>query len=628
MKRKTDTTTISRTRREHKSPATPAAQYRGLLLTLALLLLPPAFALAQWPIALGGEAVTTPAIDGEGRIYLLAEDRYLYSFSPEGILRWRFDVDVMPAAVLALCPGGPAIIADRDGGATAISPGGTRIWRSQARAAPPGRTPGAAPGRVELLAPYCDREGFVHLLYSSGLISSISPAGNVMWETALGDTPVLPPISGAAGEIYVPTAGESVTVLGRDGSFRDRFSTSGQARAHAVVSGSYLLADAGGLLRYDLSGEVQRRELPAAPVRSILGGPGTFMLTETGELLVLPPGAAGEELTAGALRRYELPFGPGTELLFAEAAAGPEAAAEADPGGDGAPPAAALYLSGRSGIYRVTVPLPGGAEQLLPETVLTAFRGRSLSAAALGNGVVLTQSSEWILQARPLPETPTLEWSTRRGSPLRSGYNLERALPDAERSWRESFDYIYLESHLLSRSREDRLRAIRDLEERVERGTLRGSADYVVALLRRAVFQDFQGGVETLSGFADLRARVVRLLGKIGGRSAVGELTRLGRYSYSAEVDTAILRAFASVPAGAVEGGMDTIGRIVGRHAGRSGAGAVGRAAVSAIRALLAFGADTSRAADILGDIVRGAYPRDVREAALHILEDDVLDDE
>ncbi|MFW5728042.1 MAG: hypothetical protein ACOCYG_00140, partial [Spirochaetota bacterium] len=242
--------------------------------------------------------------------------------------------------------------------------------------------------------------------------------------------------------------------------------------------------------------------------------------------------------------------------------------------------------------------------------------------AAVGYGVAMVQGDEWILAAAPAPEEPPADWYAERGNALRTGFPLGREISPRSREWDENFDYLYLESHLLSDEREDRLRAIRDLEERVAGGALRGSADYVVALLRRAAFQDFQGRSRGALGFADLRARVVRLLGLIGGRSAIADLVRLGRYTFTAEVDTEILNAFAAVPAGVAAGGWDVIEEILRRHAGREGAAAVGEATVSAVEALLAYSGRAPRAGDVLSSIVRGAYPRDVRLRALELLED------
>jgi hypothetical protein len=118
-----------------------------------------------------------------------------------------------------------------------------------------------------------------------------------------------------------------------------------------------------------------------------------------------------------------------------------------------------------------------------------------------------------------------------------------------------------------------------------------------------------------------LRARVVRLLGRIGGTGAVGDLLRLGRYTFSPDVDAEILRAFARVPAGVAEGGIRRVEEILRRHAGGEGSATVGRAAVAAVEALLGYTGDVPGAADVLGLIVQGAYPRDVRQQALDVLE-------
>jgi hypothetical protein len=337
-------------------------------------------------------------------------------------------------------------------------------------------------------------------------------------------------------------------------------------------------------------------QIPGADtaVSSLLAGPGgeTHVLTRDGRLITYAalPG------TSAVTETRQLPFGSGSRLVFTDARA--------------------TFLTGRTGIYALREGFS------TPETAVSSYRGRNLVDGAVGYGVAVAQSEEWIVSARSIAIERGEHWSAPQGNPLRTGFALEREMVDPQGEWERNFDYLYLESHLLSGSRQDRLRAIADLEDRVEAGTLRGSVDYVVELLRRAAFQDFRGQSAGATGFSDVRARIVRLLGRVGGRSAVQDLLRLGRYTFSPDVDREILRAFARVPAGVAEGGVRRIEEILRRHAGREGSDGVGGAAVAAVEALLGYTGDVPGAADILGSVIQGAYPREVREQALAVIQE------
>lgn len=538
---------------------------------------------AEWPVVLGGALTAPPAIDASGRVYLLAEDRYLYAFSGDGDLEWRFDVAHLPAASLCVCPRGAIIVGTRDGRITSVSPAGHALWSHSASGSEP-------------RSPYCDSEGFVHVSYANGVVRRFSPAGTLVWETRIGDRPLLDPISGPRGRIFHPGSGGMVTLINAAGTYFDQFKFNGLPTAHAFVRGTYLLGtDRGRIYALSQDGAVRSTQIPGmgTAVSSLLAGPGgrTHVLTRDGRLLTYAalPG------TSEVVETRQLPFGSGSRLVFTDDRA--------------------TFLTGRSGIYAI----PEGLST--PETAVTSYRGRNLVDGAVGYGVAVAQSEEWIVSGRPLSTERGEHWSAPQGNPLRTGFALDREIVDPQEEWKRNFDYLYLESHLLSSSRQDRLRAIEDLENRVEAGTLRGSVDYVVELLRRAAFQDFRGQSAGATGFSDLRARVVRLLGQVGGTSAVRDLLRLGRYTFSPDVDAEILRAFAKVPAGVAEGGVRRIEEILRRHAGREGTDGVGRAAVAAVEALLGYTGDVPGAADILGSIIQGAYPREVREHALEVIQ-------
>ena len=573
---------------------------------------------AQWPVAIGGAATGPPAIDRNGTLYVLAEDRYLYAFDRSGDRQWRVDVGAVPTSGPVLCPGGPVIVGSRDGIVRAVSPAGSVVQRLT-----PAGKDASAP-----MAAYCDEEGFVHIAYESGLIRRVSPAGVPVWERQLKHPPVLPPISDDIGRIFVPTQGEVLEVLGADGIRIERLPTDTLVTAQAVVNGWYLAGTAGGrIIGYGPEGEVRNRHIDAGAIAAIVGaGDGrTFVLTAAGELYA-PHTPWASEASA--------PPRPATGVSQLSGLDGLRTKSES--GGSSSSDGSAserriyeLFVAGPSTIHRLVLG-NDGRELHARERVVTSYAGKPLRMAGVGFGMVVLQSEEWIISAAQLASSDGLEggsWTGPRGSPLRSGFPIDRDAVNREERWEESLDYIFLESHLLSSSRSDRIRALRDIEERVASGTLLGSTDYVVALLRRAAFQDFRGSSAGQTGFGDIRARVVRLLGRIGGRSAIGDLAQLARYTYTPAVDAEILAALARVPGAVAEQGMSVVEQIVRRHSGRgageTGSAAVGSAAVEAVRALLTYrgaGTETTAAGELLAEIVGGAYPRAVREEALRLL--------
>ncbi len=151
----------------------------------------------KWSVVTGGNIGSSVAIDdASGNIYVGSVDKYLYSFTDSGSLRWKYDI----AAVIGSSPslsnnGNDVYIGDYDGRLTSVSASsGTLNWTF------------TSSGRI-YASPAVSPDGTVVFGSSDGNIYAINPSnGQEKWRFSTGGEIGGSPVIDKDGYVYFGSA--------------------------------------------------------------------------------------------------------------------------------------------------------------------------------------------------------------------------------------------------------------------------------------------------------------------------------------------------------------------------------------------------------------------------------------
>ncbi|MBP6964471.1 MAG: PQQ-binding-like beta-propeller repeat protein [Armatimonadetes bacterium] len=178
----------------------------------------------NWDYQTGGPIDSSPAIGGRGEIYFGSYDGYLYCLASNGSLRWRYRTGDMVWSSPLIGPDGTIYIGSHDGYLHAVNPNGTRKWRFNA-------------GGAVWSSPAMSSDG---VLYFGGGDTNIyavyAAAGTLKWkyvtETAVDSSPCIAP----DGTIYAGSGDSYFYALRPDGTLKWRCYTGWPADSSAAVA--------------------------------------------------------------------------------------------------------------------------------------------------------------------------------------------------------------------------------------------------------------------------------------------------------------------------------------------------------------------------------------------------------
>lgn len=174
-----------------------------------------------WTYNLGIESHTSPAIDGQGRIYLGANDGLLYAFQSDGTLDWTFQIGTRLTASPVVGNDGTVYIGSLSPANRlyAVHPDGTLYWRYDAGV--PVENPPAVGQQNQIYLP------------TTGRMTALDSSGKPVWVFELPDqdVPTTPSI-GHDGTIYFGSI-SNVVALNPDGSQKWTFTL--QDRATSIT---------------------------------------------------------------------------------------------------------------------------------------------------------------------------------------------------------------------------------------------------------------------------------------------------------------------------------------------------------------------------------------------------------
>ncbi len=172
-----------------------------------------------WTFVTGGRIVGSPVVTETGRVYAVAEDRYLYAVE-HGVARWRYDLRVRPIGPIRVSPDGTVVVRTRADSLVAVNPGGGTVW--------------AYRHRTEIGSFEHGGDGQVLLGDSAGVVTALSATGRVVYRVAIGDSPVTAIVRGSGYHVYAATRDGRLAAITDGGArvFRRLF----EARIEAMAS--------------------------------------------------------------------------------------------------------------------------------------------------------------------------------------------------------------------------------------------------------------------------------------------------------------------------------------------------------------------------------------------------------
>lgn len=167
----------------------------------------------KWRFETNGDVDdSTPAVGDDGTVYVGSYDNHLYAVNPDGSEKWRFDVGGDVRCCPALAEDGTVYVGSRDDHLYAVNADGTQKWRFE--------TGGNVYG-----SPSVDTDGTVYVGSNDNTLYAIHPDGSEKWRyEAAGDFESQAAI-GADGTLYVGCRDNWLYALGRDGILKWRFDT-------------------------------------------------------------------------------------------------------------------------------------------------------------------------------------------------------------------------------------------------------------------------------------------------------------------------------------------------------------------------------------------------------------------
>jgi outer membrane protein assembly factor BamB len=454
----------------------------------------------------GGRVLTKPAVDHRGVIYLLSEDRTLYSVSSSGAERWRFPVIGRPTAGPVIAYDGTVLAGTAKGELFAVGPGGRLRFRFSGSG-------GAC------LTPALGRDGSIYLPTEGGMLYCLSYAGRERWRYQARAGFSCSPAVGWDGSLYLGTGDGHLLALSPEGLRLWELKLPAPPQTPAIGEDGTLFVGAAGLHAVSPQGVLLwSYTIPAPTTAAVIGAGGQLVLgAQNGRLYALDQ--QGGRLWDSLLwRAIGLPPAVGPDgILYASTAS------------------TALYAVSPSGrlLWRFTA----------KQAALWPAIGRE--------GLVLLGAEDWILYAlRTGPASgPSIPLASPWPEVYHDGQNTGRAgaLSDLD-----SPAALILGELTRSGSAELKLSAMADMA-----AYLRGERYLPLHLQTLEQLLGFLAGESVLhreytlgaveNDFPAVRAAACELLGELASEGARELLLQVLGAEQNAEVRLAALRALGSV---------------------------------------------------------------------------------
>ena len=165
-----------------------------------------------WTFSTGGAVSSSPAVGGDGTIYVGSDDSNLYAVNPDGSQRWAFPTGGSVQSSPALGADGTVYVGSDDFNLYAVNPDGTQQWTF----------PTANFARS---SPAIGADGTIYVGSDDSNLYAVNPDGSQSWAFPTGGSVQSSPALGADGTVYVGSDDFNLYAVNPDGSQKWSFPT-------------------------------------------------------------------------------------------------------------------------------------------------------------------------------------------------------------------------------------------------------------------------------------------------------------------------------------------------------------------------------------------------------------------
>ncbi len=176
----------------------------------------------RWQFQTGSEIKSSPAIGSDGTIYFGCRDRKFYAVSPQGKKKWAFPTGAWVDSSPALGRDGTIYFGSWDKHFYALNPDGTLKWQF------------ATGGEIDS-SPAVGADEIIYFGSYDKKLYALALDGHKRWEYATGGPIISSPALNGNGVVYFTSVDGFFYALNPDGSLRWRLKTGGTTESSPVI---------------------------------------------------------------------------------------------------------------------------------------------------------------------------------------------------------------------------------------------------------------------------------------------------------------------------------------------------------------------------------------------------------
>ncbi|MBN1523273.1 MAG: PQQ-like beta-propeller repeat protein [Spirochaetales bacterium] len=435
-----------------------------------------------WRFITGGRIRSYPAIAQDGTVYLLSDDRFLYSLTAKGEQKWRFFLEERLGDCFTIGQDSTLYIGYKSGELFALHGYGKKIW-------------GFNTGQTIMYSPVQRRDGTLLLVTEEGTLFAISHTGILKWKYELDSAPSSSPVLDTDGTLYVPLKEGSLLALESWGEKKWQIPVTGAPTTPAIAQDGtiYIGTDKG--LFYAIS--------PLPKIRWTISGSSSFL-----------SGVIGEDNTIYTPTRNGIVYAilPNGEIKWTVPLKGsiPGTCAVGENG--------TVYAGTNASIVYGIDPL-GRIQWEIP------IKGEITNIVLSPLKILYVGSSDWTLYAFEAEKPAKSPWPLYLHDARHSGRSARYyAFSTIESHYKDNFDFMYLKTLIQSGDPELIEEALNEIEDRINKNEVKASRQYIFYLLEKiagfGITEDDFYTNYPFRGYSQLREKACVLYTEVGGLEA------------------------------------------------------------------------------------------------------------
>jgi outer membrane protein assembly factor BamB len=538
-----------------------------------------------WRFITGGRIRSFPAVGRDGNVYLLSDDRFLYSLTPAGEQRWRYYLEERLTDSFAVGYDGMIYIGYKTGELIAVHGYGQKVWQYDT-------------GESIRLSPAVRRDGSVCLATEQGTLFAVSHTGVLLWKLSLPGKPASAPVADSDNSLYIALTNGTLAAIHPWGELRWRLRLSGVPSYPALDNQGtiYVGTQAGSFYAIDPLPKIRwRRSFRGSLLPAVIGqGNILYIITSSGELATV----SREGELVWSLPLGEIPSGP---------------CVLGDTG--------TIFVATRSSTLWAIDPMGGIKWSIKAKGVLTQLM---LSP----QGILYAGSSDWAVYAFPGEKLAAAPWPAFRHDVSHTGASGRDYNPlTIEKRYARNPDFLYFQSLLFSGDADLMQQGLAEIRNMLDKNDLKEKRPYLLHFLRKiagfTVIEEDRQVRFPLRGFTPIREESCRLYTDIGGFEAYPLLLRILKHDQDYTMKAVAVRCLGRLESDPNGEAVRTMALLISADTSREPNNTFAREVIIALRNISRYHGHLSpEGVKILLVLSNGTWNKQVRTLAKTALTD------